>query len=349
MNNRIKAVRFACKHWWQTAIVVLVLLVAAGYTLSQVQKVSTGVQPSPMATKQPMLALQVAEKDQAFDDPDLALSADPEAQQYFEMGMEAYQTAEQQLKGSGLTALRAANSAKIAYQDFSQAIERDQQWAAAYFYRAVVASILEHSQDDQLRDLDQAIKVKPDFARAWYERAILLIEMNRGEEGFTSLERAVEAKPDYYQALITRGSVYKVQQNWEKALEDFNRAEAAMPSAVDPLNAWALYAGRCFVFFELKHNDAALPDCNRAVELLPNEAEAYITRSSIYTVTGNIKGMIADYTKAMELDSDFREKLQANSSGLKNVVLATLKPDSEEYKLLTNFINTLDTSTEANN
>jgi tetratricopeptide (TPR) repeat protein len=378
--------------------VLIVLLVAIGCTFPQIQKVSTTVQPSPVAMQQHREVVQVADQreaapstpvatatptgtstEQAFDGvegadkraaigslavvtatasetgtaqafagEEMELSADPEAQQDFEMGMEAYHKTQEQLKDPVFGPSLATNSAKIAYQSFSQAIYRDPQRAAAYFYRAVVASILGHSQDDQLSDLDQAIKLKPDFARAWFERAALLMHMNQGEEGWASLDRAIALKPDYYEALIARAwGYYKGWQNWEKALEDFNRAEAVIPPAMNPLGIWKLYVGRCFVLYALKRYDAALPDCNQAIALRPDDAEAYVTLGSLYQETGKVKEMIANYTKAMTLNSRFRQIMQADPSEFKKM-LVTLKPDSEEYTLLADFIDSLDTATQAN-
>jgi tetratricopeptide (TPR) repeat protein len=82
----------------------------------------------------------------------------------------------------------------------------------------------------------------------------------------------------------------------EKALKDFNRA-----IDIDPTRADA-YVGRANTLSTLGRYAEALPDYNRALEIDPKLANAYANRGSAHSQTGQYKKAIADYEKALELD-----------------------------------------------
>jgi len=84
----------------------------------------------------------------------------------------------------------------------------------------------------------------------------------------------------------------------EKAYEDFNRA-----IDIDPTRADA-YLGRANTLSTLGRYEEALPDYNRAIEIDPELANAYANRGSAHSQTGQYEKAIADYEKALELDPE---------------------------------------------
>ncbi len=84
----------------------------------------------------------------------------------------------------------------------------------------------------------------------------------------------------------------------EKALGDFNRAIDIDPSRADA------YVGRANTLSTLGRYEEALPDYNRAIEIDPEVANAYANRGSAHSQTGQYEKAIADYEKALELDPE---------------------------------------------
>jgi len=84
----------------------------------------------------------------------------------------------------------------------------------------------------------------------------------------------------------------------EKALKDFNRAIDIDPSRADA------YLGRANTLSTLGRYAEALPDYNRTIEIDPKLANAYANRGSAHSYTGQYKKAIADYEKALELDPE---------------------------------------------
>ncbi|MEH1798955.1 MAG: tetratricopeptide repeat protein, partial [Nostoc sp.] len=52
---------------------------------------------------------------------------------------------------------------------------------------------------------DQALKFKPDYHQAWYNRGYALRNLGRTEEAIASYDQALKFKPDYHQAWYNRG------------------------------------------------------------------------------------------------------------------------------------------------
>ena len=82
----------------------------------------------------------------------------------------------------------------------------------------------------------------------------------------------------------------------EKALKDFNRA-----IEIDPSQANA-YVGRANTLLTMGRFEESLPDYNRAIEIDPELANAYANRGSVHSHLGHYEQAIADYEKALELD-----------------------------------------------
>jgi tetratricopeptide (TPR) repeat protein len=61
--------------------------------------------------------------------------------------------------------------------------------------------------EDALICFEQAIKLKPDYHKAWYNKGYVLTELGKYEEALESYQRALDILPDYGTALYNRGYV----------------------------------------------------------------------------------------------------------------------------------------------
>jgi tetratricopeptide (TPR) repeat protein len=55
---------------------------------------------------------------------------------------------------------------------------------------------------------------------------------------------------------------------------------------------------------EMEHDDEALADLNRAIELDPADASALVDRGETYQAMGRSEEALADYDRAIELDPE---------------------------------------------
>ncbi len=98
---------------------------------------------------------------------------------------------------------------------------------------------------------------------------------------------------------IVRGLIYQNQHNNVKAIEHYTKAIELKPD--DP----EAYNDRGFVYCEKGDFEKAIQDCTKAIELKPDLAEAYNNRGGFYYKKGDFKKAIQDCTKAIELKPDY--------------------------------------------
>jgi uncharacterized caspase-like protein len=112
-----------------------------------------------------------------------------------------------------------------------------------------------------IEDYDQAIKLKPDYADAYYNRGIARSDLGDNKGAIADYDQAIKLKPDFAEAYYGRGNARS----------------------------------------NLSDNKGAIADYNQAIELKPDYADAYINRGNARSKLGDIKEAIADYKKAVEL------------------------------------------------
>jgi len=68
----------------------------------------------------------------------------------------------------------------------------------------------------------------------------------------------------------------------------------------------SIYTNSAKIYTEANGNyDRAIADCNKAIEINPNDAVAYYNRGSVYPDKGNYNQAIADFNKAIEINPDY--------------------------------------------
>jgi tetratricopeptide (TPR) repeat protein len=112
-------------------------------------------------------------------------------------------------------------------------------------------------------------------------------------------------------ALLVSSVPVSAQGTMEKAGAALKNGEYAVAAELyssviekEPENGFAVY-NRALCYLALKEKDKALPDLNRAVELIPNDAHVYYNRGSVFVDKKEFDRAIADLSKSIELDSLF--------------------------------------------
>jgi tetratricopeptide (TPR) repeat protein len=121
-------------------------------------------------------------------------------------------------------------------RDYNQALSIKPDYAAAYAGRGNVYKD-EKNYPAAIADFGKAIELKPDDPAAYYSRGMIHQAMNDHRASIDDLSIAVGYRPDAPDPHHARGVSYMAVQEYKKALDDF---QIAGTNKVNNYEAWAL-------------------------------------------------------------------------------------------------------------
>jgi len=174
----------------------------------------------------------------------------------------------------------------LAVTEFSRALLVNPDFAMAYYNRAVA-----YSQKGQfnkaISDYNKAIEADPKFAEAFYNRGTIFTEQGQ-----------IELDPELAEAFYNRGNINTEQDQHDKALSDYTKAIKMNPKFADA------YYNRGSIYYGKGHYGLAISDYSKAIEINPKNAMAYKNRGHAYREKGLYKEAISDFTKTIEINPD---------------------------------------------
>jgi Tfp pilus assembly protein PilF len=165
---------------------------------------------------------------------------------------------------------------------FENAVAVKPDYAEAHNNRALILNGLMRF-DDALTSFDTAIALKPDNATAHNNRGTALQDLGRLDEALASFEKAIALKPDYAQAYYNSGIVLQDLQRLDAALLSLDRAIALWPDYVQA------HHNRGAVLQDQRRLDEAIAAYDKALAFMPGYAEAYANQSYCYLQKGQFE------------------------------------------------------------
>jgi len=187
-----------------------------------------------------------------------------------------------------------------AIQDFTEAIELDPDYALAYFKRAVAFRIL-GDYEQAIADYDQAIRIDPKESNAYNNRGWCYFNLGDYEQAIADYSHAIEVDPNnshFTAPYNNRGWVYYLQAHYDQALDDFNRAISLNPSA------YALIR-RAVVHDTMGHPEKAADDFEQAIENYDGElveAHNYLAWTLAHDLDTHYEEALEHALRSVELD-----------------------------------------------
>jgi len=146
-----------------------------------------------------------------------------------------------------------------------------------------------------LEYLNEAIKLKPDYAEAYNNRGNVYGDLGQHQQAIEDYNEAIRLKPDYAMAYNNRGVDYRDLGQNQRAIEDYNEAIRLNPNDAMPYN------NRGVTYRDLGQNQQAIEDYNEAIRLKPDYVMAYSNRGDAYLTHGDKESGCRDAQKACEL------------------------------------------------
>eukprot|EP01051_Picozoa_sp_SAG22_P007289 SAG22_NODE_507_length_9623_cov_11.699286_4_plen_688_part_00 len=117
---------------------------------------------------------------------------------------------------------------------------------------------------DALRDLDEAVRVDPGCALAYYGRGSYYISQERYDDALAEMDKAIQHNELDAMARFSRGEIFRMQKRYKNALRDLDEA-----IRLDPLHETAC-RGRAEVHRAEGRFAEAIADLQRALDIEPS-------------------------------------------------------------------------------
>ena len=206
-----------------------------------------------------------------------------------------------------------------------QTVGQANEKAQGHFAKGV-DSIENYAPKDRINFLTEAIRLQPDFAEAYYQRALLRKEMGKSKEAIRDLDEAIRINPKSFEAYVLRG---QMKGRSKEAIQDFTDAIKINSKCTEA------YYHRGIVFAFYSGLASAVEDFTKVIQLNPEDEKAYFHRGLVYKLNQNIDMAIQDFTDAINLNSDYIEAHYNRHLAWKTKKdYDAAKADLEQYKLL---------------
>ena len=155
--------------------------------------------------------------------------------------------------------------------------------------------------EEAITSYDQALKIKPDYHQASYNRGIALRQLGRIEEAITSYDTALKNEPNKCETWYNRGNALRHLGRYEEAITAHDNALKVKP---DYHEAWV---NRGNALFNLGRIEEAIASYDNALKLKPDYANAYYNKACVYALQENIPLTIENLKQAINLNSKYLE------------------------------------------
>ncbi|MHA7841420.1 MAG: tetratricopeptide repeat protein, partial [Gammaproteobacteria bacterium] len=187
-----------------------------------------------------------------------------------------------------------------AIEDYDEALRLDPKYALAYFNRGFAKRFLGR-YDEAIRDYDEALRLDPEDALAYFYRGLAKVQLGRYAEAIEDYDEALRLDPKYALAYFNRGFAKRFLGRYDEAIRDYDEV-----LRLDSEDAWAYYSRGCVKAF-LGYYEEAIEDCDAALRLDPEDALAYYNRGNAKACLSHYEEALGDYDEALRLDPEFAE------------------------------------------
>jgi tetratricopeptide (TPR) repeat protein len=189
-----------------------------------------------------------------------------------------------------------ANEPDKALEVLETILRLDKDLAAAHHLRGCILEA-DGRDKEALEAYTEAIMRDPQYAVAYNNRGFLRMSMGDFKMSRADYDKSIELEPTEPIVFMNRATGRAAQGLVEEALEDMSRAIALDPHR--PL----LYKTKAEITHHMAGNPAdAVTDFDTAIRLAPNYRDAYFKRGVAREDSGDLKGAVDDYSRALAIE-----------------------------------------------
>lgn len=147
-----------------------------------------------------------------------------------------------------------------------------------------------------------------DLATAFNNRGSAFYRKGEFDQAIKDLNQAIQLRPAYAQAFNNRGNAYLRTHQYDLAIKDFSQAISLKPDNapghgdLTPSDTASMFNNRGIAYLQEGAYNLAILDFNEAIRLNPNGADAFYNRGIAYGDGGDYESAAGDFTKAIQLN-----------------------------------------------
>jgi len=189
-----------------------------------------------------------------------------------------------------------------AIEDFSKALEFRTKITDSYLlcnlYLNRALSRMYLGSADGLADANEAVRLKPEFSRAFYIRALIQKRiMHDYDKALSDIDSALSFKPEEPDFLFLKSNCYREKKQPEEALKIMTKL-----LEIDPKNQEALKQHGS-IYMELKKYDESAKDFLKVLEYNPNDFASLCDLASALCEQKKFDEALSYYLRAIAADS----------------------------------------------
>ncbi|MHC5614503.1 MAG: tetratricopeptide repeat protein [Nostoc sp.] len=191
----------------------------------------------------------------------------------------------------------------LALAAIDKAIEYNNDDWSLYLFRSFILYDLKR-YPEALATIDKAIQINP-FYLNYSMRTIIRFHSQDYQGMLADLNEVIKLQPDFDWAYALRGLLYDIQKKWDLAVADYNQAIKLRPD-----NAHT-YFWRGTVYQRQGNDRAALADYNQALTKDGKLVAAIINIGHIKYEEGDVEGAIQQWEKAGQINGSLAQPQMA--------------------------------------
>ena len=186
-----------------------------------------------------------------------------------------------------------------AIQDFTESINL-YKMPIAYLKRGF-AELMKEDYSSALNDMNETLKLNPNFERAYFGRGVCRFEMKDFKSAEEDMNKFIAKDKTTAMAYNYLAGCRFMLQDYKGALENYDMVVKLDPKYPD------VFTNRGMMKHYLNDLKGAIADYDQALTLDPKNATAYNNRGGAKLNRGDSKAALVDFDKAIELKDDYSD------------------------------------------
>ena len=188
----------------------------------------------------------------------------------------------------------------VAVENYEDAIAIKPDYAKAHFNLAGCLHDL-GQMEAAVKSYKKTLEIEPDYAEAYNNLGNVFQELKQGDSAIQSYKKALKIKPDYVAAQYSLGISQQDLGQLDEAVKSYKSALKLKPDFVEAHNNLGI------TFFKLHQLDEAMKCYKKALVFNPDFADAFNNIGIVLLDLGQLNEAVKSYKAALKLKPDFAE------------------------------------------